>query len=55
MFAGCLSKGSAGERDLVKKCSDRLHTIQLDVTDKQQVKEAAEIVQQKLGKDSKYS
>ena len=55
MFAGCLFKGSEGEQDLVKKCSDRLHTVQLDVTDKRQVAQAAEIVQQKLCKDGECS
>ena len=54
MFAGCLLKGSAADQLLVKKCSNRLHTVQLDVTDKQQVQKAAETVQQKLGKNSEY-
>lgn len=50
VFAGCLFKGSAGERELMETCSDHLHTLQLDVTDTQQVETAVKLVQQQLGK-----
>ncbi len=39
VFAGCLKYGQAGERELVEECSDRLHTLQLDVTDPEQIQE----------------
>ncbi|XP_070566032.1 retinol dehydrogenase 16-like [Ptychodera flava] len=40
VFAGCLFKGGEGERKLKLECSDRLTTLQLDITDQQQVDNA---------------
>ena len=54
MFAGCLHKGSEGEKKLTSECSDRLSTIQLDVTDTKQVQQAVERVQKTLGEKSKH-
>ena len=54
VFAGCLLKGSPGEEKLVNACSDRLCTLQLDVTDTQQVQRAAELVQHHLRDRSRF-
>ena len=52
VYAGCLYKGSEGEKKLTSECSDRLSTIQLDVTDTKQIQQAVEIVQKSLGEKS---
>ncbi|KAJ8023386.1 Estradiol 17-beta-dehydrogenase 2 [Holothuria leucospilota] len=52
VIAGCLLKGESGEQDLVKSCSDRLVTIQLDVTKEDSVQNAVKEVKEKLqGRD----
>ncbi|XP_071830334.1 estradiol 17-beta-dehydrogenase 2-like [Apostichopus japonicus] len=52
VFAGCYLKGQEGEQNLVKACSDRLVTIQLDVTSEESITNAVKTVQEKLqGKD----
>lgn len=48
MFAGCYLKGQEGEQNLVKACSDRLVTIQLDVTSEESITNAVKTVQEKL-------
>ncbi|GFO11056.1 estradiol 17-beta-dehydrogenase 2 [Plakobranchus ocellatus] len=48
VFAGCLFKGGEGEKELVRQASDRLVTLQLDVTDQGQVAEVAREVQAHL-------
>ncbi|XP_070566031.1 11-beta-hydroxysteroid dehydrogenase type 2-like [Ptychodera flava] len=48
VFAGCLFKGGEGEQQLVQTCSDRLTTIQLDITDQEQVDNALAEVERKL-------
>ncbi|XP_033101315.1 D-beta-hydroxybutyrate dehydrogenase, mitochondrial-like [Anneissia japonica] len=48
VFAGCLKKGGDGEQALVSECSNRLVTLQLDVTSDDQVKAALEVVKQHL-------
>ncbi|XP_045207545.2 estradiol 17-beta-dehydrogenase 2-like [Mercenaria mercenaria] len=49
VFAGCLFKGQKGEQALVADCSTRLQTLQMDVRNREQVKQAAIQVQAKLG------
>ncbi|XP_077978966.1 D-beta-hydroxybutyrate dehydrogenase, mitochondrial-like [Glandiceps talaboti] len=48
VFAACLFKGGEGEQKLVKTCSDRLKTIQLDVTNQEQVDNALKEVERYL-------
>lgn len=48
VFAGCLFMGGEGERKLVKASSSRLQTFQMDVTNVQQVQEAAQLVADNL-------
>ncbi|KAJ8023394.1 Estradiol 17-beta-dehydrogenase 2 [Holothuria leucospilota] len=48
VIAGCLLKGESGEQDLVKSCSDRLVTIQLDVTKEDSIQNAVKEVKEKL-------
>ena len=54
VFAGCLYKGSEGEKKLMSECSDQLSTIQLDVTNIKEVQQAVERVQKSLGEKSKH-
>ncbi|KAK3699666.1 hypothetical protein RRG08_062457 [Elysia crispata] len=49
VFAGCLFMGGEGERALVQQASGRLTTLQMDVTDHDQVLAAARLVEDKLG------
>lgn len=51
VFAGCLFKGDEGAEALKAKCSDRLHILQLDVTDPQQVDSAFITIKENLGND----
>ncbi|XP_022088233.1 D-beta-hydroxybutyrate dehydrogenase, mitochondrial-like [Acanthaster planci] len=48
VFACCYDKNGTGERDLVANSSSRLTTIELDVTDQEQIQEALEIVKDLL-------
>ncbi|XP_077994419.1 retinol dehydrogenase 7-like [Glandiceps talaboti] len=48
VFAGCLFKGGEGEKQLIESCSTRLTTLQLDVTKEEQIKDALEIIKEKL-------
>ncbi|RUS90181.1 hypothetical protein EGW08_002060, partial [Elysia chlorotica] len=48
VFAACLDLGGQGERALVQQASDRLVTLQMDVTDLEQVAQAAKVVREKL-------
>ncbi|KAK7106660.1 retinol dehydrogenase 7-like [Littorina saxatilis] len=48
VFAGCLFPGGEGEATLKSKCSERLRTVPLDVSEPGKVKEAAEIVKKEL-------
>uniref|UniRef100_A0A0B7B0L5 11-beta-hydroxysteroid dehydrogenase type 2 n=1 Tax=Arion vulgaris TaxID=1028688 RepID=A0A0B7B0L5_9EUPU len=48
VFAGCLYMGAEGERKLVTSSSDRLQTFPMDVTNVQQVQEAAQFVTDRL-------
>ncbi|XP_059140509.1 retinol dehydrogenase 7-like [Physella acuta] len=49
VFAGCLLMGGEGERKLVEKASSRLTTLQMDVSNQEQVLKAANTVAEKLG------
>ncbi|XP_006817981.1 retinol dehydrogenase 7-like [Saccoglossus kowalevskii] len=49
VFAGILHKGGHGEVLLNASCSTRLTTLQLDVTKKDQIQQAFQTVQRKLG------
>lgn len=48
VFAGCLFKGGEGAEALKAKCSKRLHILQLDVTDPEQVDSAFITVKENL-------
>ncbi|CAL1544397.1 unnamed protein product [Lymnaea stagnalis] len=48
VFAGCLVVGGEGERSLVKAASSRLSTLQMDVSNQEQVQQAAETVAERL-------
>ncbi|XP_050416527.2 11-beta-hydroxysteroid dehydrogenase type 2 isoform X1 [Patella vulgata] len=49
VFAGCLFKDGAGEKELVDSCSSRLQTVQLDVRDTMQIDLAVKEVTSALG------
>ncbi|KAL5020170.1 hypothetical protein ScPMuIL_003062 [Solemya velum] len=49
VYAGCLQKGSEGEQELVRNCSSRLTTLQLDVCQLEQVENAVNKVTNELG------
>lgn len=53
MFAGCLYKDGEGAHSLQRKCSTRLHVLQLDVSDSNQVENAFEKVKDILGEKRK--
>ena len=46
VFAGCLTE--AGETDLRKSCSDRLKTIQMDVSRLESIERAYEFVKKRI-------
>ena len=48
VYAGCLDNQGPGSKDLVNACSSRLHTVQLDVSDENQIKEAAVAIQKDM-------
>ncbi|XP_077979201.1 D-beta-hydroxybutyrate dehydrogenase, mitochondrial-like [Glandiceps talaboti] len=48
VFAACLFKGGEGDQNLVKTCSDRLKTLQLDITNQEQVDNALKEVEKYL-------
>ncbi|XP_029636981.1 estradiol 17-beta-dehydrogenase 2-like [Octopus sinensis] len=52
VFAGCLYKDGEGACSLQKKCSTRLHVLQLDVSDCNQVENAFEKIKDILGEES---
>lgn len=52
VFAGCLYKGQEGEQDLVAACSTRLTTLQIDVSKREQIQQAAVEVEHNLGPNS---
>nr|KAG5702013.1 hypothetical protein BaRGS_015748 [Batillaria attramentaria] len=49
VFAGCLFPGGEGEATLKSKCSDRLRSVPLDVSNPEKVRQAADIVKRELG------
>ena len=49
VYAGCLCKDGIGALELKSCSSERLHLLQLDVTNEQQVINAAEYVKESLG------
>ena len=56
VFAGCLYAESEGANALRTNCSDRLHVLQLDVTNMEQIKGSIEYIETHLpskGKDFK--
>lgn len=55
VFAGCLFKGQHGEQALVAACSSRLKTLQMDVSNRDQVQLAAEQVQSMLGENNLWA
>src|SRR6218665_264726 len=52
VFAGCYTE--KGETELKKSCSERLHVISLDVSSKESVRKALEIVKAKLPQGRGY-
>ncbi|KAK8734886.1 hypothetical protein OTU49_005712 [Cherax quadricarinatus] len=48
VFAGCLQAGGAGADLLREKGSNRLHVLQMDITNQEQVKQAAQDVERLL-------
>jgi len=50
VFAGCLFKNGEGAKKLQENCSERVHVVQLDVTNDQQIKDALEYVKKNLPK-----
>lgn len=53
MYAGCLNSRGEGAAELRKKCSDRLVTLALDVTQQDQVTAGSQLVTSSLGDRSK--
>lgn len=51
VIAGCYTE--KGEVELKKACSDRLSTVQLDVTDSDSIKKAAGIIKTLVGEQGK--
>jgi len=49
VFAGCLDVNCDGAQELKRKCSDRLHLVQLNVTDSVQIAVAVDYVKASLG------
>ncbi|XP_070561214.1 retinol dehydrogenase 7-like [Ptychodera flava] len=49
VFAGCLNKDGDGSRRLRARSSDRLVTLQLDVTDDKQVEDAVSVIKSNVG------
>lgn len=49
VYAGCLQKGLEGEQELIRTCSSRLTTLQLDVCQLEQVENAVNQVTNELG------
>lgn len=53
VFAGCLDKSGDGAAELKKKCSNLLHILQLDVSNRSQIDSAFETVTDNLENYSK--
>ncbi|XP_077994385.1 D-beta-hydroxybutyrate dehydrogenase, mitochondrial-like [Glandiceps talaboti] len=51
VFAGCLEKGGTGERNLQAICSERVTTLQLDITSDEQVENAVQLVRSSVGEN----
>ncbi len=51
VFAGCLDKTSAGSRQLAEETSDKLTTVQVDITDDEQVYAAVKLIENSLTHD----
>ena len=49
VFAGCLNENGQGAKTLKSKCSEKLHTFSLDVTDETSVTFAGCYVRENLG------
>lgn len=54
VFAGCLDKTGDGAVKLEAQCSDKLKTIQLDITKDDDVEMAAQTVKAHLGRTGNY-
>jgi enoyl-[acyl-carrier-protein] reductase (NADH) len=54
VFAGCLLPGGEGEKQLKAKASERLSTVPLDVTKKDSVKAAAEMVKRQIDEGGNF-
>lgn len=48
VYAGCLDNNGPGKEELIRSCSDRLYTLQLDVSDEQQIRDAVTDVKKDL-------
>ena len=48
VYAGCLDNNGSGKEELVRSCSNRLHTLQLDVSNEVQIREAVAEVKNQL-------
>jgi 3-hydroxybutyrate dehydrogenase len=53
VYAGCLHADGSGAEDLKSKASERLHVIQLDVTNQEQIDAAFQIIKSTLDVCSK--
>ncbi|XP_054716531.1 dehydrogenase/reductase SDR family member 9-like [Uloborus diversus] len=53
VFAGCLNPSGPGAVALKESCSTRLHVVPLDITNEEQVKEAAAYVKANLPEDER--
>lgn len=54
VVAGCLQANGAGSTELLQRCPQRLHVLQLDVTSDVSVQTAAETVQEMLAHNPHY-
>ena len=55
VFAGCLNIASDGAKALDSECSERLHIVEIDVTDNASVHRACTLTQQHLPAKGLYN
>ena len=53
VFAGCLLPDREGARGLREECSEKLHIVQVDVTDEWLVRGALKYIKENIGDNSK--
>lgn len=51
VFAGCLDKDSPGAISLKNSCSERVHILQLDITNEKEIEAATGIVRERVGEE----